>query len=165
MDNITHSLVGAALAEVALRDRATPTQRRLFFAAGVVSSNLPDLDLLVTGLTPPPLGYLLHHRGHTHTLVGLVAQGLVAWALCWLLPVVRRLAAADRARLLALMAGGLGGHLLLLRAGQIRDLRFETPAGGNFTALRLRPASEAAECPPHLTRWAMPRADLLDAAR
>jgi inner membrane protein len=54
------------------------------------------------------------------------------------------------------------GRAPYLRADDIRDLRFETAARGNFTALRLRPASEAAQCPPHMTSWAMPRADLLE---
>ena len=113
MDKITQSLVGVALSETAVRESATPAQRRLFLAAGIVSSNLPDLDLLYVGLTPPPLGYLLHHRGHTHTLVGLVVQGLLGWMLCRLAPAVRRLAAGDRARLFALIVVGLLGHLLL----------------------------------------------------
>jgi inner membrane protein len=113
LDNITHSLVGAALSEIAARESATPTERRLFLAAGILSSNLPDLDLLYVGLTPPPLGYLLHHRGHTHTLVGLVVQGLLGWMLCRLVPAVRRLAAGDRARLLSLIAAGLLSHELL----------------------------------------------------
>jgi hypothetical protein len=54
------------------------------------------------------------------------------------------------------------GTLSVLPACDIRDLRFETAARGNFTALRLRPASEAAQCPPHMTSWARPRADLLE---
>ena len=53
---------------------ALPPERRLFYAAGIVAANLPDLDLFYTAVTPAPLGYLLHHRGHTHTLVGLVVQ-------------------------------------------------------------------------------------------
>ena len=113
MDNLTHSFVGAAVAELALRDGAMPAQRRLFLAAGVVASNFPDLDLVYVGITPPPLGYLLHHRGHTHTLVGLVAQLVLLALLCSLLPATRRLAAADRTRLLVLIAVSLGGHLLM----------------------------------------------------
>ena len=113
MDNLTHSFVGAARAELALRDGGTPAPRRLFLAAGVVASNFPDLDLLYVGITPPPLGYLLHHRGHTHTLVGLLAQLALLALLCHLLPATRRLAAADRTRLLALIAVSLAGHLVM----------------------------------------------------
>jgi inner membrane protein len=50
----------------------------------VAGSNLPDLDALYTGITGGKLGYLLHHRGHTHTLVGAVAIGLAMYALCML---------------------------------------------------------------------------------
>jgi inner membrane protein len=113
VDNLTHSLVGAALAELTLRDRATPTPRRLFLAAGVVASNFPDADLLYMGITPAPLGYLLHHRGHTHTLMGLLAQFALLALLCSLLPAIRRLAAADRTRLLGLIAISLAGHLAM----------------------------------------------------
>jgi len=113
VDNLTHSFVGAALAELALRDGPTPAPRRLFLAAGVVASNFPDVDLLYVGITPPPLGYLLHHRGHTHTLVGLLAQAALLVFLWYLLPATRRLAAADRTRLLALIVVSLAGHLLM----------------------------------------------------
>lgn len=113
MDNLTHSFVGAALAEVTLRDGATPARRRLFLAAGVVASNFPDADLVYVGITPAPLGYLLHHRGHTHTVLGLIAQLALLAGPCLLLPAVRRLASGDRKRLLALIAVSLAGHLAM----------------------------------------------------
>jgi inner membrane protein len=113
MDNLTHSLVGAALAQAALPDAAAKPQRRLFLVAGVLAANLPDADLLYVGITPPPLGYLLHHRGHTHTLVGLLAQGVILAALCQAVPHVRRLIALDRARVRWLIAVALLTHILL----------------------------------------------------
>jgi inner membrane protein len=113
MDNLTHSLVGAALAQAALPDGAAKPQRRLFLAAGVLAANLPDADLLYVGITPPPLGYLLHHRGHTHTLVGLLAQGVILAALCLAVPHLRRLVALDRARVGWLIAVALVTHILL----------------------------------------------------
>jgi len=113
VDNLTHSFVGAALAELALREGATPASRRLFLAAGVVASNFPDADLLYVGITPPPLGYLLHHRGFTHTIVGLLAQAALLVLVCHFLPAIRRLAAADRTRLRALIAVSLAGHLAM----------------------------------------------------
>ena len=61
--------MGAALAELALRDAPSRAERRLFLATAVIASNFPDLDLLYTGVTPEPLGYLLHHRGR------VVSQG------------------------------------------------------------------------------------------
>lgn len=112
MDNLTHSLLGAALAEIALPRDAPRTTRRVFVAAGVVAANLPDLDVVLTPLTAEPLGNLLHHRGHTHTVLGLVVQGVVLAGLLWLWPAVRRLAGEKR-RLLALTAAGLASHLAL----------------------------------------------------
>jgi inner membrane protein len=47
-----------------------------------VGSNLPDLDFLVGELSDDrKLGYLLHHRGHTHTLLFAL---LASWPLAWL---------------------------------------------------------------------------------
>ena len=113
MENITHSLVGAALAELALPTSARPAQRRLFFAAGIVAANLPDADLLYTRITPAPLGYLLHHRGHTHTLVGCAVLGIAAWLLLWLIPPIRRAVAEAPSPLWWMVAAALSSHLLL----------------------------------------------------
>jgi inner membrane protein len=112
MDNLTHSLVGAALAHLALPEDARP-HRRLFLAAGVVAANLPDIDLAYVGITPAPLGYLLHHRGHTHTLLGLLAQGALLALLCRAVPPIWRRVAGHGSRMGALVAAGLITHLLL----------------------------------------------------
>jgi inner membrane protein len=112
VENLTHSLVGATLAELALPAGATPAQRRTFFVTGIIAANLPDADLLYTGITPEPLGYLLHHRGHTHTVLGLVVQGLLVGAV-FLLPVLRQRVGELRRRLEALVAVALASHLLL----------------------------------------------------
>lgn len=77
MDNITHTLVGLTVAEGALRLRAnraaSPTQvsrlRVPFWLTSALSNNLPDFDFLYARITSGKLGYLLHHRGHTHTLL------------------------------------------------------------------------------------------------
>jgi inner membrane protein len=79
----------------------------------VAAANFPDLDLLYYGITPPPLGYLLHHRGHSHTVLGLVPQALLLGLACGLLPPLRRAAPSARGRLWALIAAGLASHLLL----------------------------------------------------
>jgi len=113
LDNLTHSLLGGALAELALPAGAARTTRRVFLALGVVASNLPDIDLVYTRITEPPLGYLLHHRGHTHTIVGLVVQALLLAGLCLLVPAIRRLDAEARRRLAVLGAVALASHLLL----------------------------------------------------
>lgn len=112
MENITHSLVGATLAELALPRAATPAQRRLFFAAGIAAANLPDADLLYTRITAPPLGYLLHHRGHTHTVAGLVVQALIVGLVCALPAIRNRLRGLGR-RFALLIGVALASHLLL----------------------------------------------------
>lgn len=113
MDNLTHSLLGGAIAELALPPAASRATRRVFFAVGIVASNLPDIDIAYTRITAPPLGYLLHHRGHTHTIVGLVVQAALLAGLCLLVPAVRRLDADARRRLALLGAVALASHLLL----------------------------------------------------
>ncbi len=112
MENLTHSLVGAALAELALPAAATPLQRRVFFVAGIVAANLPDADLLYTRISPAPLGYLLHHRGHTHTVVGVLALALLMGAPL-LLPWIRRRVGSLGPRLWALVGVSLLSHLVL----------------------------------------------------
>ena len=112
MDNLTHSLVGATLAELALPAGAPRAMRRTFFIAGVVAANLPDADLVYTRITPAPLGSLLHHRGHTHTVAGLALLGLAMVAIC-LLPSIRDTIRPVRGRLWALIAVALASHLVL----------------------------------------------------
>ena len=112
MDNLTHSLLGATLAELALPAGATRAARRTFFFAGVVAANLPDADLVYTRITPAPLGALLHHRGHTHTIVGIVALGALMVAVC-ALPRIRESVGPLRGRLWALIAIALASHLVL----------------------------------------------------
>src|SRR4051794_15076928 len=103
MDNLTHSVVGLALGELVERSlppQADPlrqrTRRKLLLFAGWAGSNLPDLDLLLSPLAERPLGYLLHHRGYTHTLLYVIPQAIALLALAWLLwPGARRLLRAD----------------------------------------------------------------------
>jgi len=112
VDNLTHSLIGATLAELALPAGAPRAMRRTFFVAGVVAANLPDADLVYTRITPAPLGALLHHRGHTHTVVGLVLLGLAMVAVC-ALPRIRDSVGPMRGRLWTLIAVALASHLVL----------------------------------------------------
>ncbi len=63
MDNLTHTLVGAALAESGLKrytPLATPTL--------LIAANLPDIDI-ISGVFGPA-AYLEWHRGLTHSLIG-----------------------------------------------------------------------------------------------
>lgn len=98
MDNVTHTLVGGALAESALALRkkpAEPVVRAATWLTAGLASNAPDLDVLLTPLTDWPYGYLLHHRGHTHTLALAPLVALLAWGagLWW----ARRKAGRDTA--------------------------------------------------------------------
>ncbi len=123
MDNVTHTLAGLVLAEAAvrLRARATgtePSPRFRAFAAisSVVAANLPDFDLLYTGVGGDRLAYMLHHRGHTHTFVLAIAGGVLAWGIASLLWRWRAREAprGDDARwLLALLLASAMSHILL----------------------------------------------------
>jgi inner membrane protein len=90
MDNVTHALAGLLLADIAVRvlerRQGTPVERpvrRVVAVLGVVAAELPDLDILYAGpvLGMGKLGYLLHHRGHTHTLLVAIAAAFVLWGL------------------------------------------------------------------------------------
>ena len=86
MDNVTHSLAGLVLAEAAVRLRArrtmvepSPRFRTIALVSSAIAANLPDADLLYSGVGGDRLGYLLQHRGYTHT----VAIALVMALCCW----------------------------------------------------------------------------------
>jgi inner membrane protein len=84
VDNFTHTLAAMLLAETAVqarpRDRdGAATFRTAAYLASVFAGNAPDLDFLYARITAPPLGYLLHHRGHSHTLLAGIAIGVVTY--------------------------------------------------------------------------------------
>ncbi|HJV74391.1 MAG TPA: metal-dependent hydrolase [Noviherbaspirillum sp.] len=124
MDNISHSVVGLATGELVHRslpqeadgDRQN-LRRRLLLLSCWLASNFPDLDLFLTPLLPEPLGYLLHHRGHTHTLLYAIPQALFLWATLWLLwPSARKLlkeSAAARSGVIISVCLGFTLHLLM----------------------------------------------------
>lgn len=68
MENLCHTLAGVVLARAGL-DRTTP----LATATLVVASNLPDVDIITVWWGD--LAYLEHHRGITHSILGLALQG------------------------------------------------------------------------------------------
>jgi inner membrane protein len=78
MDNLTHSLVGVVLARSSM-----PWFSRLRgpLVAAIVANNLPDIDHAWLDLFEDPrLAYLLHHRGHTHTLALALPQAVLSAA-------------------------------------------------------------------------------------
>jgi inner membrane protein len=113
LDNITHSLVGVALADLAMGRQGTKVQRPLFVGAGIIAANLPDLDFAYSRITPAPIGYLLHHRGHTHTVVGLMVLALMLGFAYRFLPSVRKMRPSGQLRFWLLIAIALASHLLL----------------------------------------------------
>jgi inner membrane protein len=89
VDNLTHTLIGFVAGDAVARCTAeapgglsNATRRTYFVTVAAIGSNIPDLDLLLTygGFAPGKIGYLLHHRGHTHTLVGCVLLALLLHA-------------------------------------------------------------------------------------
>ena len=120
MDNITHAVVGLGIG--ALIDRSVPPEAdhdarrvrtRMLLTIGCLASNVPDLDLVLTRLLEAPLGYLLHHRGHTHTLVGALGEVVLLLGLVWLLwPAARRLLRTSRRARLTALGTACAGTLL-----------------------------------------------------
>jgi inner membrane protein len=89
MDNLTHSIAGMLVAEAGLQwaaRRGHTAPRGLIYALSISENNMPDLDFVFTPLTEGKLGYLLHHRGHTHTVLIGLAMALLQTALAsvWL---------------------------------------------------------------------------------
>lgn len=89
MDNVSHTIAGLLLAEAAVQLRSqrgeppSPGFARAAYWVSAVANNLPDADFLYSRITSPPtLGYLLHHRGHTHTLLVALLLGAL-FGLAW----------------------------------------------------------------------------------
>jgi len=123
VDNLTHSIIGLAAGE--LIDRSLPEEpsreraharHRLLLVTGALASNFPDIDLVLMPFLSRPLGYLLEHRGHTHTLLFAIPEALLLVALLWLLwPAARQvLRVSHAARRGVALAAGIG---LLLHLG------------------------------------------------
>ena len=78
LDNLTHSLVGLCCAEAAIRVAERRRNlgdrfRALAYGIAIVGNNLPDLDFSYSRISGKTFGYLLHHRGYTHTLPAALA--------------------------------------------------------------------------------------------
>jgi len=85
VDNITHTVIGLLTGDAvhnATNPRKMPSleRRRLFILSSIFGSNIADADVFLKKLLPPPLGMLLHHRGHTHTLIMAAPQALLVVA-------------------------------------------------------------------------------------
>jgi len=89
MDNLTHSLIGMVAGEAV--SRLTPAskgglsaadRRGMLITVTTVGGNLPDIDLVLTyrGFVRDKLGYLLEHRGYTHTVLGCLVLAILVYA-------------------------------------------------------------------------------------
>lgn len=126
MENIAHTLIGVTLGRTLQRTRLASAKSARFtkalFWTAVIGNNLPDSDFVL-----PPIvgggnvGYLLHHRGHTHTLIWAPVLALLGVALTgWITRYTTRLAkegAAPLSRrewilLYAITVGSTALHIL-----------------------------------------------------
>ena len=89
MDPFTHSLVGLTAAKAGLQ-RLSPWATTVC----VLAANSPDSDIVV-GLTTDRWNYLHHHRGITHSIVGVIALAVIIPSLVYF---AARAAAAIRKR-------------------------------------------------------------------
>ncbi|MGV3709805.1 MAG: metal-dependent hydrolase [Gemmatimonas sp.] len=120
MDNVTHALAGclmAATTVAVLERRGVQTPRRfraVATAVGIITAELPDADLVYAGasLGMGKLGYLLHHRGHTHTLLFALLSAALVWGIVMTLRRDLRAPPFGRA-LFTLAVCGTMSHLLL----------------------------------------------------
>jgi inner membrane protein len=89
MDNLTHSLIGMVAGETLARltpasktGLTTGTRRGMLVTVATVGGNLPDIDLVLTyrGFARDKLGYLLEHRGYTHTVLGCLLLAVLLYA-------------------------------------------------------------------------------------
>ncbi|MFN8670591.1 MAG: metal-dependent hydrolase [Candidatus Sericytochromatia bacterium] len=70
MENIAHTFFATALGQIGLKKLS-----RLGMATLIISANLPDIDLLWSYYSDT--AYIIHHRGITHTFLGIIIQILI----------------------------------------------------------------------------------------
>lgn len=114
MDNFTHTLVGVAIGHLFARKEREDAKAQVFVAA--IASNAPDIDVALQPLLGGGrIGYMLHHRGYTHTLLALIPLALLsAWA-------GSRLAGKQSPGVRALLPAALIGGLLHIAADGCND--------------------------------------------
>jgi inner membrane protein len=109
MDNLCHTLVGAAMAHAGLR-------RKTRFATGtlMIAANLPDLDVLVLATDVPSIAF---RRGWTHGVLAQIVLPLALTGIMLLLARARRARPgqppANTAWLLLLSYLGVYSHVFL----------------------------------------------------
>ncbi len=93
MDNVTHGLAGLLLADATIAATASRTgrdvpekYRKAALILGFVAAEFPDVDVFYSSSLPAlkSLGFMLHHRGYTHTVVwallfAIMLFGITRW--------------------------------------------------------------------------------------
>jgi inner membrane protein len=77
MDPLTHVLTGAILSRTGFNRKAAYATAAMTIAAG-----FPDIDVLWA--LKGPVAAFEHHRGFTHTFIGVPVEAAVITAACWL---------------------------------------------------------------------------------
>jgi inner membrane protein len=86
VDNLTHTLISAMVGAAVHRSTVASSKltesahRNVAIAVMVVGGNLPDSDLIHTQWAGTKLDYVLHHRGYTHTVVGVLMLSVLLFA-------------------------------------------------------------------------------------
>jgi inner membrane protein len=119
MDNLCHTLTGAAFAEAGLK-----THTRFGTAALVIAANLPDVDVFAFLASTPPVAL---RRGWTH---GVLAQALLPLILTGLFVLIDKLRSSDRPkkqtdRPVAAHAVNPGALLMLCYAGVLSHVAMD----------------------------------------
>jgi len=104
MDNVAHTLVGAAIGR-AVGGSAVPRAGLL----GAVAANTPDLAELLTVAPWPRVQHLALHRGITHSLIGVLVETLILAALAAVITGWR----PSGLRLLAVTGAAMASHPLM----------------------------------------------------
>jgi inner membrane protein len=108
VDNICHTLVGAAMGEAGLKGKT-----RFGTAALLIGANLPDLDVLVFATSTPSIEF---RRGWTHGVLAQLVLPVLFTGVLWLLGRMRPRDAGPPLRpawLLLLSYAGVWSHVFL----------------------------------------------------
>jgi inner membrane protein len=128
MEPITHLLTGACLARTGFNRKAAYATLAMTLAA-----ELPDLDTLWSA--DGPVAGFQHHRGITHTLVGLPFEGLAVVGLVWLVHRWRKRRAAVAATQAVAPAYVLGADQPIVRPLTAAPVRWGLLYGFTLVAL------------------------------
>jgi inner membrane protein len=118
VDNATHAIAGLLLAEAVILGRRSrgpiaPRFAKYARVASMLANNVGDLDFLYAHRLGKKLGYLLHHRGYTHTLPIGTGLGLLVFSLLLLASRRAAFSRSERAWLLGLCLLGPNVHIAM----------------------------------------------------